>query len=93
MTTVPFDTLALARKLEAAGFPAQQAQDVSAALAEVMAADLATKQDIRDLRAELTTVRTDLDSRIELATRDLKIWTAGLAGVVIAALSAPRFFA
>jgi hypothetical protein len=82
MTTVPFDTLALARKLEAAGFPAQQAQDVSAALAEVMAADLATKRDIQDLRAE-----------IALATRDLKIWTAGLAGVVIAALSALRFFA
>ena len=86
MMTVPFDTLALARKLEAACFPAQQAQDVSAALAEVMAADLATKQDIRDLRAEL-------EARIEIATRDLKIRTAGLAGVVIAALPALRFFA
>ena len=54
---------------------------MSAALAEVMAADLATKQDIRDIRAE-----------IALATRDLRIWTAGLAGVVIAVLPAPRFF-
>jgi hypothetical protein len=36
MGAVPFDTLALARKLEAAGFSSQQAQDTAAALAEVL---------------------------------------------------------
>jgi len=36
MGAVPFDTLALARKLEAAGFDPKQAQDTAAALAEVL---------------------------------------------------------
>jgi len=45
MSAVPFDTLALAlaRKLEAAGFPPKQAQDTAAALADVTGADPVTK--------------------------------------------------
>jgi hypothetical protein len=53
MGAVPFDTLALARKLEAAGFSAQQVQDTAAALAEVLSEPIATKHDINELRAEL----------------------------------------
>lgn len=53
MGAVPFDTLALARKLEAAGFSPQQAQDTAAALAEVPSEQIATKHDINELRAEL----------------------------------------
>ena len=53
MGAVPFDTLALARKLEAAGFSSQQAQDTAAALAEVLSEQVATKHDINELRAEL----------------------------------------
>ncbi|OHC74074.1 MAG: hypothetical protein A3G18_06005 [Rhodospirillales bacterium RIFCSPLOWO2_12_FULL_58_28] len=50
MTAVPFDTLRLARKLEAAGFQPKQAADTAEALAEAMAgADLVTK-DYLDLR-------------------------------------------
>lgn len=52
MLAVAFDTLKLARKLESAGFPAKQAQDASAALAEAFAEwqttiDLATRQDLQ----------------------------------------------
>jgi hypothetical protein len=43
---MPFDTLKLARCLEAAGFPAQQAGDMSEAIAEAISA-LATKDDLR----------------------------------------------
>jgi hypothetical protein len=53
MGAVPFDTLALARKLEAAGFTSQQAQDTAAALAEVLSEQVAAKHDINELRAEL----------------------------------------
>jgi hypothetical protein len=61
---VPFDTLALARKLEAAGFPAQQAEALVDVIRDIQLAalsDLATRQDIRD-------VRTDLDA-LKAATK------------------------
>jgi hypothetical protein len=41
----PFDTLKLARRLETAGFPHQQAGDMSEAIAEAVA-NLATKGDL-----------------------------------------------
>ena len=51
-TAVAFDTLKLARKLEAAGFEHQQAADVSEAMAEAFAiAEVATKADIERLAA------------------------------------------
>ena len=53
MGAVPFDTLALARKLEAAGFGPKQAQDTAAALAEVLSEQVATRHDIKELRGEL----------------------------------------
>ena len=51
---VPFDTLALAPKLEAAGFASKQAEDTAAALAEIMSDQVATKADLRDLEQRLT---------------------------------------
>jgi len=60
MGAVPFDTLALARKLEAAGFDPKQAQDTAAALAEVLSEQVATKHDINELRAELREVEQRL---------------------------------
>ncbi len=54
MAGVPFYTLALARKLEAAGFPSQQAQAAAAALAEVLSDRVVTKADLRDLEQRLT---------------------------------------
>ncbi|HTV45852.1 MAG TPA: hypothetical protein VMF05_11080 [Stellaceae bacterium] len=54
MGPVPFDTLRLARRLEGAGFPAQQAGDTAEALAEAMSgAELATGRDIAEVRTEL----------------------------------------
>jgi len=79
MSTIPFDTLKLARKLEAAGFPAKQAGDTAEALADAMGEELATKADV-------LLVRNDLN----IAVRDLKIWfgTAMVAavGVILAAI-------
>ena len=44
MNAVPFDTLKMAQRLEAAGFPASHAAGASEALAEALVgADLATK--------------------------------------------------
>lgn len=50
---MPFDTLKLARRLEAAGFPAQQAGDTVEVIAEAVA-QLATKADLRELEQRMT---------------------------------------
>ena len=50
---MPFDTLKLARRLESAGFPAQQAGDMAEAIAEAVS-QLATKADLRDLEQRMT---------------------------------------
>ena len=82
---VPFDTLELARKLEAAGFPTKQAQDTAAALAGVMGQELATKQDIRDLDTRLGHQLELLRRDLEALRRDLTIRLGGMiaAGVVV----------
>ena len=76
MNAVPFDTLRMAQRLEAAGFTAPQAAGASEALAEaITGSDLATKSDLLALKSELTAeivgVRVEIASvRTELkATR------------------------
>ncbi len=73
--TVAFDTLKLARRLEAAGFPTRQAQDTAEALAETLTANLASQADMHavqgdirelglQLRAEIREVETKLRAEI-----------------------------
>jgi hypothetical protein len=53
--SAPFDTLQLARGLEAAGFPLDQAGKMAEAIAKAtIGADLATKTDLRELEQRLT---------------------------------------
>jgi|SRR5271165_1028720 len=62
MNAIPFDTLKMARKLEAAGFPGPQAAGAAEAMAEAMSgAELATKA---DLTHEIVTLRADLERDI-----------------------------
>ena len=68
MTTVVFDTLKLARRLEAAGFTAAQAQGASEALAETLSEEMVTRTymdgNFKELRLELDTRFKDLQLRI-----------------------------
>ncbi len=57
MNAVPFDTLKMAQRLEAARFAASQAAGASEAL---IGADLATKADIAGVRSEIAALRTEL---------------------------------
>lgn len=100
MTAVPFDTLKMARKLEAAGFPAGQASGAAEAMVDAMTgADLATKADltseIRSLKIDLENkvdrletkidrVESRLDGKIELLRRDM---TIRLGAMLIASTS------
>ena len=78
MNAVPFDTLKMARKLEAAGFPAAQAAGAEEALVEAMAGtELATKADVLGMKAEL-------ESKLEVLRRDM---TIRLGAMLIASTS------
>jgi hypothetical protein len=102
MNAVPFDTLKMAQRLEAAGFAAPQAAGASEALAEALTgADLATKSDIAGVKSEIASLRTELRSEIgglrtelkgdmELLRRDMTIKLGGMifiaVGVLLAAM-------
>src|SRR5580658_1351489 len=64
MNVVPFDTLKLARDLEAAGLAQPVAAGASAALADALTgADLATKSDLAALEVRLDAKFTALDAK------------------------------
>lgn len=76
MSIVPFDTLALARKLrDDAKMTSEQAEGIARALAEAMSgADVATRSDLAALatRTELKDVQTALKAEIAEAKAELK---------------------
>jgi hypothetical protein len=86
--TVAFDTLKLARRLEAAGFPTKQAQDTAEALGDALTSNIATQTDIQALHAELREVELRLraDFRAEIAALRVEMikWVVGVgvAGVL-----------
>jgi hypothetical protein len=89
MNAVPFDTLKMAQRLEAAGFAAPQAAGASEALAEALTgADLATKADIAGTRADLASVEAGLLAALELLRRDMTIKLGGFIFVAVGVLLA-----
>ena len=102
MAAVPFDTLKLARRLEAAGFPGKQAGDTAEALAEAMSgAELATKSDLalvradldslrKEFTAEIAALRVEFKADIELLRRDMELLrrdlTIRLGGMMVVAV-------
>ena len=64
MASVAFDTLKLAQRLESAGFPPKQAQDMASAIAETIVENVVTPGylDLRlsELRVELANAKADL---------------------------------
>jgi hypothetical protein len=96
MNAVPFDTLKMAQRLEAAGFAAPQAAGASEA---VTGSDLATKRDLQatksELFAEISSVTTELKAArhellaaIELLRRDMTIKLGGMIFVAVGVLLA-----
>jgi hypothetical protein len=88
MNAVPFDTLKMARKVEAAGFTAAQSAGAAEAMAEAMSgAELATKGDVE---RGIGQVRTDLENRLELLQRDITIRLGAMmiasTGILLAAM-------
>ncbi len=67
MEPIGLDTLKATRSLEAAGFDAAQAEALVTVLGSPVSGNVATREDVRDLRVTVRDVRTELhDVRTEL---------------------------
>lgn len=80
MNAVPFDTLKMAQRLEAAGFSGSQAAGASEALAEALVgADLATKADV--VRKDVDLVRSDMATKADfnLIRKDVDLVRSDMA--------------
>jgi uncharacterized protein Yka (UPF0111/DUF47 family) len=72
MSALAFDTLKFAKRLKEAGFTEQQAEALAHAGAELIGQNLATKQDIADLKRDIKELEVKIEQiRSDLA-RDLK---------------------
>jgi hypothetical protein len=64
MSSVAFDTLKLAQRLEAAGFPPKQAQDMASAISETIIDTVVTREylDLRlgEIRVELAGLKAEM---------------------------------
>src|SRR6266702_3206109 len=77
MAAAPFDTLKLARALrDKAGFSQEHAEAAADALAEVIAEQVATKQDVKDLgtelRAEIAELRNEMRTEIAALRTEMR---------------------
>ena len=84
MASITFDTLRFANRLKAAGVPQEQAEAEAEALSEVLETnvkDLASKQDIEVLRAEMRTEMAETKA-------DLIRWVVGVGVLQTAMIAA-----
>lgn len=78
MATVAFDTLKLAQRLEAAGLPQRQAQDIAGAISETVGEAIVTREYL-DLRLGETTAR--LEAKIAEVRAEMTRWMFGAVGL------------
>ena len=75
MNAVNFDTLKAAKSLQDVGFEARQAEAVVVMVTHALSEGLATKDDVRELKAGLAALDSKLDTKIDngLAALETKI--------------------
>lgn len=81
--TAPFDTLELARQLQAAGFEQDKAAGMSAALAKTFAVELATKRDIGDVRRDLADAKRDIEQTLTIRLGGMMVVSVGVIVAVL----------
>lgn len=78
MATVAFDTLKLAQRLEAAGLPQRQAQDIAGAISETVGEAIVTREYL-DLR--LGEMTAGLEGKIAETRAEMLKWMFGAVGL------------
>ena len=89
MLATAFDPLAAAHDLKAAGFESKQAEALAAQLrvaAGADHADLATKVDIAELKADINAFKSRVDAKLAALETRLTWSLVGIAGAIIAAV-------
>lgn len=90
MTAITFDTLKFADRLEKAGLPREQAAAIVEAqresLAEALDTTLATKADVRELKADISRLENNMEKMELRLTIKLGALIAASAGIIIAVL-------
>ena len=93
MASVTFDTLKFAKRLEAAGVPAQQADATAEAFGEVTREELATKAHLDLLEARLLARIDSVESKLEEMESRLFLKVGSLIVAIVVAIEAfHRFF-
>ena len=69
MNAIAFDTLKFAKRLKEAGFTEQQAEALADAEAEFIEQNLATKQDIADVKRDIADIKRDV-KELEVTLRN-----------------------
>ena len=89
------DTLRYSNRLKDAGFPADQAEEMSRALNDEMTSGLATQADVRGLKADIRALDAKFDAKFEAVNAkfdakidavDGKLDTMGRYGLLVMAL-------
>ena len=83
MASLAFDTLKLAQRFEAAGFPAKQAQDMASAIGDTIVDTVVTREYL-DLR--LAELRAEMGTRLAELKAELLKWMFGAVGLQILAI-------
>ena len=97
-TEITFDKLVYIDRLKSGGIDEPQARVHAEAFDQALRDTVATKRDLRDLGNELRNEIRDLPgeiarlgNKIEVAVRDLKIWSGGIAILLFGALASIKF--
>jgi len=84
MTAITFDTLKFVKTLEAAGVSAKHAEAFAAAVRDSSeSADLATKTDLRELKAELKADMRELELRMTIKLGGMLVVAVGVIAALI----------
>ena len=84
MNTVNFDTLKAAKSLQDVGFEARQAEAMVVMVTHALSEGLATKDDVRELKAGLAALNVKIDTGLNDVTQKL---TIRLGGIVVGAIT------
>ena len=89
-----FDTLNIAKELERDfGFEQKQAEGAAVMIHRHLVGNVATKDDIKDVRKDIQHVEEKLSGEIKLMGRDMTIRLGGLVvGVIVIFETLNRFF-
>ncbi|HEX3882579.1 MAG TPA: hypothetical protein VHW66_07975 [Stellaceae bacterium] len=94
MGAIAFDTLRLAQRLEAAGLPSRQAQEMAGALGDTIG-DAVVTRDYLDLRLgemhteldlRLGEMRAEMATKVEVAKNEILKWMFGAVGLQTVAI-------